>query len=216
MGDVVRVLIVDDDALVRHALRAFLASDDRITLVGEAADGAEIVEMCKAVSPDVVLMDVRMPIVGGVEATRRVLRWNPRCRVIALTTFTTELTAIEVLRAGACGYLLKNSTPAQIIAAVLAAHAAQRVVSPGVQTRAISDAVESRDPSLIRSTSLNDRERQVVVLIAEGLSNADIAHALCFAEGTVKADIRHINQLWHVHNRLQIMLRATELGIVNT
>ena len=215
MGDVVRVLIVDDDALVRHALRAFLAGDERVALVGEAADGSEIVELCKSLSPDVVLMDVKMPLVGGVEATRRVIRWNSRCRVVALTTFTTELTAIEVLRAGACGYLLKNSTPAEIINAVIAAHAAGHVVSPEVQTRVIRDAATSNDPALIRSTSLNDRERQVVELIATGLSNTEIAQTLRYAEGTVKADIRHINQLWHVHNRLQIVLRATELGIVN-
>lgn len=214
MGVAVRVLIVDDDDLVRHALRAFLTHDDRVVLVGEATDGSEVVQICEAVSPDVVLMDVRMPVVGGIEATRRVLDWNSRCRVVALTTLTTELTAIEVLRAGACGYLLKSSRPAEIIDAILSAHTAERVVSPGMQTPIVRDTVASGDPGIIRSTGLNDRELQIVQLIATGLSNTDIAEALSYAEGTVKADIRRINQLWQVHNRLQIVLRATELGIV--
>ncbi|WP_104082147.1 response regulator transcription factor [Cryobacterium sp. Y11] len=214
MGVAVRVLIVDDDDLVRHALRAFLTHDDRVVLVGEATDGSDVVQICEAVSPDVVLMDIRMPVVGGIEATRRVLGWNSRCRVVALTTLTTELTAIEVLRAGACGYLLKSSRPAEIIDAILSAHTAERVVSPGMQTPIVRDTVASGDPGIIRSTGLNDRELQIVQLIATGLSNTDIAEALSYAEGTVKADIRRINQLWQVHNRLQIVLRATELGIV--
>lgn len=92
-----RVLVVDDEALVRHALRAFITNDDRVTLVGEAADGGEAVEQCKAAMPDVVLMDIKMQAVGGVEATQRILEWNPRCRVVALTTFTTEWRALEVL-----------------------------------------------------------------------------------------------------------------------
>lgn len=133
MSEAVRVLVVDDEALVRHALRAFIADDDRVMLVGEAADGSEVVEACTTANPDVVLMDIKMPGVGGVEATHRVLDWNPRCRVVALTTFTTEWRALEVLCAGTCGYLVKNSTPDQIIGAIVAAHAGDRVVSPEVQ-----------------------------------------------------------------------------------
>jgi DNA-binding NarL/FixJ family response regulator len=214
MGHVVRVLIVDDDALVRHALRAFLADDDRVVLVGEASDGADVLELCKALSPDVVLMDVKMPNVNGVEATRRLVRWNPRCRVVALTTFSTERSALDVLRAGACGYLLKHSTPDEIIDAVMAAHAGKQLVSAEVQHRLMRSTIDSVDRPADQPNNLTDRERQVVELIATGLSNAEIAAALCYAEGTVKADIRHINRLWSVHNRLQITLRATELGIV--
>lgn len=214
MTEVVRVLVVDDEALVRHALRAFISDDPRVVLVGEATDGAEVVAACKATSPDVVLMDIKMPEVSGVEATRRVVEWNARCRVLALTTFTTEWRALEVLRAGACGYLVKNSAPVQIIDAVVAAHAGDRVVSPEVQERFVLAAIESGDHQWPDAPELSDRERQVIDLVAKGLSNAEIAETLHYAEGTVKADIRHINRLWNVENRLQIVLRATELGLI--
>ncbi|MFJ6429196.1 MULTISPECIES: response regulator transcription factor [Microbacterium] len=215
MSATVRVVVVDDDPLVRHALRAFIDDDDRVTLVGEATDGSEAVVACKTGNPDVVLMDIRMRELSGVEATRLVLGWNPRCRVVALTTFTTEWRALEVLRAGACGYLVKNSTPEQIIDAIIAAHAGDRVVSPEVQERFVRAAIEASDGSAIDSPALSDRERQVIELIAKGLSNAEIADELHYAEGTVKADIRHINQLWGVENRLQVVLRATELGVIS-
>lgn len=208
-------MVVDDDPLVRHALRAFLQDDDRVTLVGEATDGSEVVEACKAAAPDVVLMDIRMRELSGVAATRLVLEWNPQCRVVALTTFTTEWRALEVLRAGACGYLVKNSTPEQIIDAIIAAHAGDRVVSPEVQERFVRAAIEAGDGRATGSPALSDRERQVIGLIAKGLSNAEIADELHYAEGTVKADIRHVNQLWKVENRLQVVLRATELGIIS-
>ena len=215
MSHVVRVLVVDDDALVRHALRAFIADDERVVLVGEAADGAEVVEACTVTDPDVVLMDIKMREVSGVEGTRRVLDWNPHCRVIALTTFTTEWRALEVLRAGACGYLVKNSTPAQIIDAIVAAHSGDRVVSPEVQDRFVRAAIEAGDRRVFDGPALSDRERQIIELIAQGLSNGEIAERLHYAEGTVKSDIRRINHLWGVENRLQIVLRATELGLIS-
>lgn len=167
-----------------------------------------------AVQPDVVLMDIKMPVMSGVEATRELLGWDPRCRVIALTTFTTEGRALEVLRAGACGYLVKNSTPEQIIDAVLAAHVGDRVVSPEVQTRYVRSAMGERSQSPTSTPVPSRRERQIIELIARGMSNLEIAEALHYAEGTVKADIRHINKLWNVENRLQIVLRATELGLI--
>lgn len=213
--EVVRVLVVDDEALVRHALRAFIADDDRVALVGEATDGSEVLAACEAAKPDVVLMDIKMRDVGGVEATRRVLEWDARCRVVALTTITTEWRALEVLRAGACGYLVKNSTPEQIIDAVVAAHAGDRVVSPEVQERFVRAAFEAHEVPTPAGALLSDREMRVIDLIASGLSNAEIADALHYAEGTVKADIRHINKLWNVENRLQIVLRATQLGVIS-
>ncbi len=215
MGEVVRVLVADDEALVRHALRAFLAADDRVMLVGEATDGSEVVEACKATRPDVVLLDIKMPEVSGIEATRRILNWNPRCHVVALTTFTTEWRALQMLSAGACGYLVKNSTPDQIIDAVVAAHAGDRVVSPEVQEKFVHAAIQASNARRTDGPLLRDREQQIVELIAKGLSNAEIAEALHYAEGTVKADIRRINHLWRVENRLQIVLRATELGIIS-
>ena len=145
--------------------------------------------------------------IGGVEATRIILDWNQGCRVVALTTFTTEWRALEVLRAGACGYLVKNSTPKQIIDAIVAAHAGDRVVSPEVQERFVRAAIEAGDSRSLEAPVLSERETQVIELIARGISNAEIAEELHYAEGTVKADIRRINQLWGVENRLQIVLR---------
>ncbi|MUG03796.1 response regulator transcription factor, partial [Bacillus tequilensis] len=168
----IRVVLVDDQALFRAGVRMLVSSQPDMDVVGEAGDGAEALEVIARTSPDVVLMDIKMPEVSGVEATRRVLEWNPRCRVVALTTFTTEWRALEVLHAGACGYLVKNSTPEQIIDAIVAAHAGDRVVSPEVQERFVRAAIESGDARFTDGPTLSDRERQIIELIAKGLSNS--------------------------------------------
>lgn len=211
----VRVLVVDDDALVRRALRTFLAADERVTFVGEAVDGSEVISACEALSPHVVLMDIKMRRIGGVEATRRVIGWNPRCRVVALTSFATERRARDVLRAGACRCLVKSSTPEEIVDAIVAAGAGDCVSSPEISSRRPGSAADGGGPQQMDASALSDRERRVVELIARGLSNADIAQELHYAESTVKADIRCINRQWGVENRLQIVLRAAELGIIS-
>jgi len=211
----IRVLVVDDEALLRHALRAFLSADDRVDLVGEATDGHEAIEAYSACTPDVVLMDIKMPRIGGIEATRRLVEKDPGCRVVALTTFTTEWRALEMLKAGAAGYLVKDSTPDQIVDAVVAAHQGDRVVSREVQRTFVLESLDEENPRPAPSQALSEREREIVGLIARGLSNAEIAEALHYAESTVKADIRNINRLWQVENRLQVVLRATQLGVVS-
>lgn len=215
MNRPVRVLVVDDEALLRHALRAFLSADDRVDLVGEATDGHEAITAYSACAPDVVLMDIKMPRIGGIEATRRLVEQDPGCRVVALTTFTTEWRALEMLKAGAAGYLVKDSTPDQIVDAVVAAHQGDRVVSREVQRTFVLESLDEENPRSAPSEALSEREREIVGLIARGLSNAEIAEALHYAESTVKADIRNINRLWQVENRLQVVLRATQLGIVS-
>ncbi len=215
MNRPVRVLVVDDEALLRHALRAFLSADDRVDLVGEATDGHEAIEAYSACTPDVVLMDIKMPRIGGIEATRRLVEQDPGCRVVALTTFTTEWRALEMLKAGAAGYLVKDSTPDQIVDAVVAAHQGDRVVSREVQRTFVLESLDEENPRPAPSQALSEREREIVGLIARGLSNAEIAEALHYAESTVKADIRNINRLWQVENRLQVVLRATQLGVVS-
>ena len=215
MNRPIRVLVVDDEALLRHALRAFLSADDRVDLVGEATDGHEAIEAYSACTPDVVLMDIKMPRIGGIEATRRLVEKDPGCRVVALTTFTTEWRALEMLKAGAAGYLVKDSTPDQIVDAVVAAHQGDRVVSREVQRTFVLESLDEENPRPAPSQALSEREREIVGLIARGLSNAEIAEALHYAESTVKADIRNINRLWQVENRLQVVLRATQLGIVS-
>ncbi|KTR95002.1 chemotaxis protein CheY [Microbacterium testaceum] len=215
MNGPIRVLVVDDEALLRHALRAFLSADDRVELVGEATDGREALAAYAACAPDVVLMDIKLPRLGGVEATRRLVEQDPGCRVVALTTFTTEWRALEMLKAGAAGYLIKDSTPDQIVDAIVAAHQGDRVVSPEVQRSFVLDSLDDANPRTPSSEALSEREREIVGLIARGLSNAEIAEALHYAESTVKADIRNINRLWRVENRLQVVLRATQLGVVS-
>ncbi len=215
MNRPIRVLVVDDEALLRHALRAFLSADDRVDLVGEATDGHEAIEAYSACTPDVVLMDIKMPRIGGIEATRRLVEKDPGCRVVALTTFTTEWRALEMLKAGAAGYLVKDSTPDQIVDAVVAAHQGDRVVSREVQRTFVLESLDEENPRPAPSQALSEREREIVGLIARGLSNAEIAEALHYAESTVKADIRNINRLWQVENRLQVVLRATQLGVVS-
>ncbi|MFV9425802.1 response regulator [Microbacterium sp. S1037] len=215
MNGPIRVLIVDDEALLRHALRAFLSADDRVDLVGEAADGVEALEAYPACAPDVVLMDIKMPRLGGIETTRRLVEQDPHYRVIALTTFTTEWRALEMLKAGAAGYLVKDSTPEQIVDAIIAAYQGDRVVSPEVQRTFVLDSLDEENPRTAPSEALSEREREIVGLIARGLSNVEIAEALHYAESTVKADIRNINRLWQVENRLQVVLRAAQLGVVS-
>ncbi|KTS05293.1 response regulator [Microbacterium testaceum] len=215
MNRPVRVLVVDDEALLRHALRAFLSADDRVDLVGEATDGHEAITAYSACAPDVVLMDIKMPRLGGIETTRRLVEQDPHCRVIALTTFTTEWRALEMLKAGAAGYLVKDSTPEQIVDAIIAAYQGDRVVSPEVQRTFVLDSLDEENPRTAPSEALSEREREIVGLIARGLSNVEIAEALHYAESTVKADIRNINRLWQVENRLQVVLRAAQLGVVS-
>lgn len=211
----VRVLIVDDEQLVRHALRVFLAADARVDLVGEASDGGEAFDACRRLSPDVVLMDIKMPTMGGIEATKQIADAGLPCRVLALTTFTSEWRVIELLRLGASGYLVKDSAPGDVIDAILRAHAGEQVISPvvrGALGAAESEAVDRRGRSM--HTRLTDRETRVIELIADGLSNAEIADVLHFAEATVKADINRINHKWGVSNRMQVVLHAVGLGIV--
>jgi len=213
----VRVLVADDESLLRHALRAFLSADDRVVLVGEAEDGAQAVSACVNLSPDVILMDVKMPGLGGVEATRQITSAGLPCRVLALTTFTTEWRALEILRAGATGYLIKDTTPEELVDAILAAHAGDRVVSPEMQTAFVRQmmATDRNDaPTVTIVEELSPRQLQIVELIAEGMSNAEIARRLCFSEATVKSEINQINRTWGVSNRLQIALHAATAGLV--
>ncbi|WP_232527929.1 response regulator [Microbacterium suaedae] len=212
------MLIVDDESLMRHGIRTFLGVDDRIDVVGEAAGGADVLEACRELMPDVVLMDIRMPRVGGVEATRRIVEAGLPCRVLALTTFTTEWRVVELLRAGAHGYLVKDSTPEALADAVIATHAGDRVLAPAVQTSLVKKMLATAPhaaATAIRADGLSERELRVVELIADGLSNAQIARELSYSEATVKADINRINCKWGVENRLQVVLHAAEASLVS-
>src|SRR5690242_19200250 len=188
--DPIRVLVVDDHAVVREGLRGFLALQDGIEVVGEAADGDEAVAAAERLAPDVILMDLVMPRVDGVEAMRRIRERLPRARVIVLTSFADDEKLLPSLRAGAAGYLLKNVQPQELVRAIRIAHEGGALLDPVVAARLLDTlAAGPPQPERVRLTG---RERDVLTLLARGLSNKQIAFELSLAEKTVKS---HVSRL---------------------
>jgi DNA-binding NarL/FixJ family response regulator len=212
----VRVLVVDDDALVRAGLTMMLDGAPGIVVVGEAADGDQVPAAADAHSPDVVLMDVRMPRVDGITATRR-LRARPRPpEVIMLTTFDTDENILHALRAGASGFLLKDTPPARIAEAVRLAAAGEPILSPRVARRLMDRvAVQAGAYEQARSilSALSPRERDVVIAIGQGLGNAEIGTSLDMTLATVKSHVSHILTKLALDNRTQIALLAHDAGL---
>ncbi|PYF95948.1 two component transcriptional regulator, LuxR family [Georgenia satyanarayanai] len=213
----VRVLVVDDDALVRSALVMMLDGAHDIAVVAEAADGAEVPAALDRHAVDVVLMDLRMPRVDGVTATAR-LRARPGApEVLVLTTFDTDEEILGALRAGACGYLLKDTPPPRIAEAVRRAAAGEATLSPAVTRRLMEHAVDRADVAAdarTRLAALTDRERDVVAAVGRGLTNAEIAAELYVSVATVKAQVSHVLATLDVGNRTQVALLAHEAGLV--
>ncbi len=214
----VRVLIADDQALVRAGFRKILEADPAIEVVGEAADGLEAVECSRVHAPDVVLMDIRMPGLDGIAATRRLtdeLKDGPR--VLVLTTFGLEEYVYEALRAGASGFLLKDVPPEQLIDAVHVVARGDALLDPAI-TRSVIEAFASR-PAARRELAgriedLTPRERDVFALVARGLSNAEIAGELVVGDGTVKTHVAHLLLKLGVRDRVQAVIYAYEAGVV--
>ena len=213
----VRVVIVDDDPLVRTVLTTMLDGDDGIIVVGEAADGAQALAAVDRHAPDVVLMDIRMPGVNGITATER-LRRRPRPpEIIVLTTFDTDDHVVRALRAGASGFLLKDTPPDRISQAVRAVAAGQPMLSPGVTRRLmrqVADDAEAYERARASVDALTPREREVVVAIARGRSNAEIATDLLMGVTTVKAHVSHILTKLDLGNRTQIALLAHDARLL--
>jgi DNA-binding NarL/FixJ family response regulator len=219
----VSVVIVDDQPLLRTGFRMILHSTQDIVVVGEAGDGAQAVEIVAAQTPDVVLMDVRMPGIDGVEATRRIVASGGESRVLILTTFDLDEYAFAGLRAGASGFLLKDVPPAELIAAIRAVAAGDAVVSPRI-TRQLLDRyagslptgelaeADQMHPILAR---LTDREGEVMLSLARGLSNAEIARDLFLSEATVKTHVTRILGKLELRDRVQAVVLAYEAGLVD-
>jgi DNA-binding NarL/FixJ family response regulator len=207
------VLIVDDQDLVRHGLRLILELGD-IEVVGEAADGAEAVSAAEALSPDVILMDVRMPGMDGVEATRELA--SSDAQIIALTTFDVDQHVVDMLRAGAVGFLLKDVTAEGLIDAVRRAAAGEAVVAPAVLAR-MMDHFSTRPPAALRPppgfADLSEREREILALIGAGRSNTEIAEALFISMATVKTHVRHIFAKLDLRDRAQAVVAARDAGL---
>ncbi|MEU8758846.1 response regulator transcription factor [Streptomyces sp. NPDC048659] len=215
----VRVLLVDDEELLRLAFGMILRAEPDMEPVGEAADGAAAVELARRLRPDVVLMDVRMPGTDGIEATRRLVREVPGTRVLVLTTFDVDAYAFDALRAGASGFLLKNSRPEELLAAVRDVARGDAVVSPRV-TRRLLDRFAHRLPAAAeddggeRLDVLTAREREVLLGAARGLTNAELAAALGLAEPTVKKHLGRVLAKLGLRDRVQAVIFAYECGLV--
>lgn len=219
----IRVLLADDQSLLRMGFRMVLDAEDDLEVVGEASDGTSAVQMVRALTPDVVLMDVRMPGVDGIEATSRIVEEHPDVRVLILTTFDLDEYAFAGLRAGASGFLLKDIPPAELTAAIRTVARGDAVVSPRVTRRmlelfAAQMPCETEDGELpvpdARIERLTAREREVFVLMAKGLSNGEIAAHLVVSETTVKTHVGSILAKLEVRDRVQAVVLAYEARVV--
>ena len=219
MADVIRVLIVDDDALVRAGLSMILAGSDDVRVVAEAADGAEVPAAVDAFTPDVVLMDIRMPGVDGLSATESLRARDEAPQVIVLTTFEAGDDVLRALRAGAAGFLLKDTPPPEILRAIRLVAAGEAMLSPTVTRRLISHVADDDGMSGRAARArelldrLTDREREVAVAIGQGKSNAEIAAELFMSVATVKAHVSRLLQKLDLDNRVQIALLAHDAGV---
>jgi DNA-binding NarL/FixJ family response regulator len=214
---VIRVLLADDDGLVRSGLRALLGAEPDLAVVGEAADGREAVEQARALRPDVVLMDVRMPRLDGVRATREIVSWPQRPRVLVLTTFDLDEVVDDALDAGADGFLLKRATPEQLIAGIRTVVAGDALVAPAVTRRLLEAYAGRRPPDRDRlrlAAHLTDREAEILRALAEGLSNAEIAGRVFLAPETVKTHVKAILGKLGVRDRTQAVVWAYRTGFV--
>ena len=211
----IRILLADDQPLFREALRTLISLQQDLEVVGEAGNGAEAVRMARALNPNVVLMDLQMPVLDGVAATRRLQVEQPGCRVIALTTFDDDEYVFDCLRSGAVGYLLKDAPSAELFAAIRAAARGDSFLQPSVTTRVIAEFARlSEQPNAASALvePLSDREREILRLISSGSSNREIAERLFITEGTVKNHVTNILGKLNVRDRTQAALKARELG----
>jgi DNA-binding NarL/FixJ family response regulator len=217
---VARILIVDDDALVRAGLTMILQSADDLEVVGEAKDGTEVPDAVARHRPDVVLMDIRMPTMDGLAATAALQEMSDPPRVIVLTTFDLDDFVFRALQAGAAGFLLKDTPPLELIAAVRVVAAGEAMLSPGVTRRLIDHfaadpRVERRTRAQQLITGLTDREREVLIEVGRGLSNNDIGAALYMSEATVKAHVSRLLVKLGAGNRVQVAILAHEAGVLD-
>jgi DNA-binding NarL/FixJ family response regulator len=211
----IRVLIADDQSMVRAGFRMLLSGEEDVDVVAEARDGLEAVGKAARFEPTVVLMDIRMPELDGLEATRRIIAADPSARILILTTFGLDEYVYEALRAGASGFVLKDDPPEQLIAAVRTVAAGEALLSPAITKRVIRQFTRLRPPTpRDEMNELTARERDILRLIAGGLSNAEIGQKLYISETTVKTHVTHILQKLGLRDRVQAVVLAYQTGLV--
>ena len=212
----VRVLVIDDDDLMRAGLRGVLSTDDAIEVVGDASDGRDAVYRTRLLAPDVVLMDVRMPDLDGISATRELLAAFPEVRVVILTTFEEDDYIFGALAAGASGFLLKRTPPEELVAAIHTIAAGDSLLSPSVTSRVIERMAAQPEPDASRDARLDEltpREREVLELVARGLSNGEIAKTLVIEESTVKTHMKRVLAKLGTRDRVHAVIFAYESGL---
>jgi DNA-binding NarL/FixJ family response regulator len=212
----IRILVADDQPLVRTGIRRVIDSDEALAVIGEASDGHEAVALTRALRPDVVLMDIRMPILDGIEATARLTESGSHARVVILTTFGLDEYVLGALRAGASGFVLKEAPPEEILDAIHIVARGDALIAPAV-TRAVIEELGRRPVRTELRSKLDEltpREREVFDLLAQGLSNAEIAAELVVGEGTVKTHVAHVLAKLGVRDRVQAVVFAFESGAV--
>ena len=220
MTDPIRPLLADDQQMVRAGFRLVLDAQPDMSVVGEANDGAEAVQLVDELAPDVVLMDIRMPVLDGLGATEKIMTGHPEAKILVLTTFDLDEYVHSALRAGASGFMLKDAGPTELLAAIRAVRDGDSVVAPSATRRLIErfiprqgeGAATTTDPKLVET--LSDREREVLTCVGEGLTNAEIAERLYLAETTVKTHIGHILSKLGLRDRVSMVITAYDAGLV--
>ncbi|HEX5246365.1 MAG TPA: response regulator transcription factor [Gaiellaceae bacterium] len=211
----IRVLVVDDQPLVRSGFRMVLEERPDLELAGEASDGLQALELARELDPDVILMDVRMPNLDGVEATRRLVEAGTRARILVLTTFDLDEYVYAAIRAGASGFLLKDVEPAELVDAIRVVAAGNSLFGPAATERLVARFAQQPSPEAGRSLDeLTDREKEILRLLATGLSNAELAEHLFLSETTVKTHVSSILRKLHVRDRVQAVIAAYDAGLV--
>jgi DNA-binding NarL/FixJ family response regulator len=212
------VLIADDQALVRVGLRKILETEPETTVVGEAGDGEDAVTQARRLRPDVVLMDIRMPVLDGIEATRRIVGDRAATRVLMLTTFGLDTYVYDALRAGASGFMLKDAPPEEIAAAVRIVANGDALLAPSITRSVIEQFARQPAPTPphppVAVATLTPREREILDLLVRGLSNPEICQRLVISEATAKTHVAHILQKLHLRDRVQAVIYAYETGLV--
>ena len=208
-----RVLIVDDQTLFRNGLTSLLSEDERVDVVGQAVDGADAVKQAVKLKPDVVLMDIKMPNVDGIEATRQIMEAVPGTRVLILTTFETDSQVIQALKAGASGYVLKDSSAAGIVSSIVAVMSGERVMASAVANRVLEMLTGATTPKEFYD-GLTNREIEILKLLANGMANKQIAYRLKISEKTVRNHVSNMYEKLNIYDRSQAVLYAVRKGLV--